>query len=49
MSEPLFLNSVMQEKSGVVLNFVMSLATTFQAKRLVSIGQYQLTQMVFLR
>ena len=39
MSEPLFLKSVMQEKISEVPNFVMSLATTSQAKKLVNIGQ----------
>ena len=49
MSEPLFLNSVMQEKIWVGLSYVMSLVTTFRAKKSENIGQSQLTQMVCLR
>lgn len=42
MSEPLFLQSVMQEKSGVVPSYVMSLATTSQVKKSESTGLSQL-------
>ncbi|MFQ6863159.1 MAG: hypothetical protein ACLRUB_01600 [Streptococcus sp.] len=38
MSEPLFLQSVMQEKFGVARICVMSLATIFQATMLESTG-----------
>ena len=48
MSEPLFLQSVMQEKiwGGTHLRDV--LATTFQATMSESTGLFLLTQMVFL-
>ena len=47
MSEPLFLQSVMQEKSGVEPSYVMSLATIFQVKKSENIGPSQLTQWCF--
>ena len=49
MSEPLFLQSVMQEKSGVEPSYVMSLAMTFQVKKSENTGLSQLTQMGFQR
>ena len=49
MSEPLFLNSVMQEKIWGGLNYEMSLVTTFQAKKSENIGPSQLIQMECLR
>lgn len=48
MSEPLFLNSVMQEKSGEP-SYEMSLATTSQVKKLENTGPSQLTQMASLQ
>ena len=49
MSEPLFLQSVMQEKIWVGLGYVMSLAMTFRVKRLVNVGLSPRTQMGCLR
>lgn len=49
MSEPLFLQSVMQEKSGVEPSYVMSLATTFQVKKSENTGPSQLIQMESLK
>lgn len=49
MSEPLFLQSVMQEKSGVEPSYVMSLVTTFQVKKSGNTGPSQPIQMVSLK
>lgn len=49
MSEPLFLQSVMQEKSGVEPSYVMSLATISQVKKSENIGPSQPIQMESLK
>lgn len=49
MSEPLFLQSVMQEKSGVEPSYVMSLVTTSQVKKSENIGPSQPIQMESLK
>ena len=49
MSEPLFLNSVMQEKIWVEPSYVMSLDTTSQVKKSENTGLSQLIQMVSLK